>query len=310
MTIAFTKATKAKAKARLLLAGASGSGKTTAALELATALGQRIALIDTESGSASLYAERYAFDVLELDPPFEPERFIEAIAAAEAAGYDVIVIDSITHEWSGPGGCLDIKTKMGDRFQDWAKVTPRHDRFVQAMLRSSVHIVATVRSKQGYAMDERGKVQKTGMDPQQRDGMDYEFTVVWSLSQAHMAEAQKDRTRLFDGRAAPLDRAAGKRLLDWLNAGAETPTQATSPAAAPAPASAPVLANTWTADQKAEAKALSDAISAHGEEARKQLAKLRAESKAMAPSDAIDALGALARQWDDIAAAAQSGGAK
>ncbi len=229
MTIIFKTATKQQAKARLLCAGASGSGKTTAALTLAAAIGKRIAVIDTEAGSASLYADRFAFDVLELAPPYEPERFIEAIAAAEEAGYDVIVLDSITHEWSGPGGCLDIKIKMGDRFQDWAKVTPRHDRFIQAMMRSKSHIIATVRSKQGYSMDERGKVQKTGMDPQQRDGIDFEFTVCWNINAQHMAEAQKDRTRLFDGKPELITKETGKRLADWLNSGTAPVAVAPSP---------------------------------------------------------------------------------
>lgn len=224
----FKKATKAQAKARLLFSGASGSGKTTAALTVASQLGKRIAFIDTEAGSASLYADRFDFDVLELSPPYAPERFTEAIEAAEQAGYEVIIIDSITHEWSGPGGCLDIKTKLGDRFQDWAKVTPRHDRFIQSMMRSKAHIIATVRAKQGYSMDERGKVQKSGMDPQQRDGIDFEFTVCWNINAAHMAEAQKDRTRLFDGKPEVITAESGKRLAEWLSAG-EAPAPVVEP---------------------------------------------------------------------------------
>lgn len=220
MSITFKTATKSQAKARILLSAASGAGKTTAALTLASSIGKKIAVIDTEAGSASLYADRFAFDVLELSPPYEPERFIEAIAAAESAGYDVIVLDSITHEWSGPGGCLEIKTKMGDRFQDWAKVTPRHDKFIQAMMRSKAHIIATVRAKQGYSMDERGKVQKQGMDPQQRDGIDFEFTICWNINAQHLADAQKDRTRLFDGKPEVISAETGKRLMEWLNSGA------------------------------------------------------------------------------------------
>lgn len=229
----FKKATKAQAKARLLFSGASGSGKTTAALTVAAQLGKKIAFIDTEAGSASLYADRFDFDVLELSPPYSPERFIEAIEAAESAGYDVVVIDSITHEWSGPGGCLDIKTKLGDRFQDWAKVTPRHDRFIQSMMRSKCHVIATVRAKQGYSMDERGKVQKSGMDPQQRDGIDFEFTVCWNINAAHMAEAQKDRTRLFDGKPEVITAETGKRLAEWLNAGEAALEPVAAPASSP-----------------------------------------------------------------------------
>ncbi len=215
----FKKATKSQAKARLLFSGASGSGKTTAALTVASALGNKIAFIDTEAGSASLYADHFDFDVLEMSPPYSPERFIEAIEAAEDAGYDVIIIDSITHEWSGPGGCLDIKTKLGDRFQDWAKVSPRHDKFIQSMMRSKAHIIATVRAKQGYFMDERGKVQKSGMEPQQRDGIDFEFTACFNINAAHMAEAQKDRTRLFDGKPEVVTAETGKRLKAWLSTG-------------------------------------------------------------------------------------------
>jgi DNA polymerase III delta prime subunit len=222
----FKKATKAQAKARLLFSGASGSGKTMAALMVASELGSKIAVIDTETGSVSLYADRFNFDVLEMGPPFSPERFTEAIEAAEQAGYDVVIIDSITHEWSGPGGCLDIKTKMGDRFQDWAKVTPRHDRFIQSMMRSKAHIIATVRAKQGYFMDEKGKVQKSGMDPQQRDGIDFEFAVCWNINAQHMAEAQKDRTRLFDGKPEVITAETGKKLKDWLTAGKEPEEQA------------------------------------------------------------------------------------
>ena len=274
MALAFTKATKSKARARLLLAGASGSGKTSAALELAASLGSKVAVIDTEAGSASLYSDRYDFDVLELNPPFEPERFIEAIKCAEDAGYDVIVVDSITHEWSGPGGCLDIKTKLGDRFQDWAKVSPRHDRFVQAMLRSKAHIIATVRSKQAFTMDERGKVQKAGMDPQQRDGIDFEFTVCWSINAQHIAEAQKDRTRLFDGRPACIDKDTGERLKAWLESGVDKPEPAPEPAK-------------WTDDQKAKAVGLMAKIPAGCD------SKI-ADARKLPPEEALKALAELA----------------
>jgi nucleoside-triphosphatase THEP1 len=266
--ITFTKAEKAKAKARVLLAGASGSGKTTAARDIATALGKKVALIDTECGSASLYADRYSFDVLELAPPYEPERFIEAIQAAESAGYDVVVIDSITHEWSGPGGCLEIKTKLGDRFQDWAKVSPRHEKFVQSMLRSKAHIVATVRSKQGYAMDEKGKVQKQGMEPQQRDGLDFEFTLVLNINQAHIAESSKDRTRLFDGKQFQITRETGSNLLSWLESGVESKQKIERP--------------TWTAEQKTKAAQLADVAKAagRGDQVAKAKEELMAENAA------------------------------
>lgn len=217
--IAFKKATRAQQKMRLLLEGASGSGKTSAALVLAKEFG-KIAVIDTERGSASLYSDMADFDVLELTPPYEPERFIEAIQAAENLGYDVIVIDGITPEWAGQGGCLEIQTKLGGRYQDWAKVTPRHDRFIQAILGSKCHIIATCRSKQAYSMDPNTKkVEKLGMEPQQRDGLDFEMTVVFHLNQQHIATANKDRTKLFDGRDHAITKETAIKILNWLNEG-------------------------------------------------------------------------------------------
>jgi hypothetical protein len=219
VTITFKKATRAQAKLRLLIEGASGSGKTTAALTIASEFG-RVVLIDTERGSAALYSDKFSFDTLELDPPYEPERFVEAIKAAESAGYDAIVLDSIAHEWSGPGGCLDIQAKLGGRYQDWRSVTPRHDKFVQAILGSKCHVIATCRSKQAYSFDEKTKkVEKTGMEPQQRDGLDYEMTVVFHLNQQHLASAPKDRTALFDGRDGLITSETGQRLKAWLSDG-------------------------------------------------------------------------------------------
>lgn len=218
------KATRKKSKLRVLFEGASGSGKTYSALTIANEFG-RIAVIDTENGSASLYADKFDFDVLELAPPYSPENYIEAIREVENTGeYDVLIIDSITPEWQGDGGCLDIQNKLGGRFQDWAKVSPRHQRFIDAILRSPLHIVATCRSKADYKMDEKTKkVTKAGTAPQQRDGLDYEFTTVFTLNQNHMAEATKDRTGLFDGREAVITSVQGNTLMSWLSEGAEAP---------------------------------------------------------------------------------------
>src|SRR6187402_3403106 len=112
MAIQFTKAQRKNAKLRLAIAGPAGSGKTTAALKLATGLGGKIAVIDTEHGSASIYADLTDFDTLEIHPPYAPEKFIEAISVAEAAGYETIILDSITHEWNGAGGCCDINEQL------------------------------------------------------------------------------------------------------------------------------------------------------------------------------------------------------
>lgn len=225
----FQKATRKQAKLRLALSGPSGSGKTTGALMIAKGIGGKIAVLDTERGSASLYADIVDFDVVELAPPYTPERYIEIIHAAEQAGYTTLILDSITHEWNGQGGILEIvdnyaKAKLrGNTYMAWGEGTPRHQRFIEAMLNSSCHIIATMRSKTVYetTQNEKGKLtpQKIGTAPQQRDGMDYEFTAVLDIDQGtHLALASKDRTRLF---ADPqrLTEDTGKQLLTWLNSG-------------------------------------------------------------------------------------------
>lgn len=227
----FAKALRKKAKLRLALTGPSGSGKTYGALEIAKGLGGKTAVIDTEKGSASLYSDRFNFDVLELDPPFTPERFIEAIGAAQEAGYDNLIIDSITHEWSGSGGCLELldglaKAKYrGNTWPAWSEITPRHNAFLDAILRSDLHIIATMRSKTETAQVDKGNgkkgVDKLGMKSEQRDGVEYEFTTVLDLNhETHTAMASKDRTGLFsNAEVTQLNELTGKKLMDWLNDG-------------------------------------------------------------------------------------------
>ncbi|WP_318825980.1 ATP-binding protein [Providencia sp. PROV252] len=227
----FAKALRKKAKLRLALTGPSGSGKTYGALEIAKGLGGKTAVIDTEKGSASLYSDRFNFDVLELDPPFTPERFIEAIGAAQEAGYDNLIIDSITHEWSGSGGCLELldglaKAKYrGNTWSAWSEITPRHNAFLDAILRSDLHIIATMRSKTEAAQVDKGNgkkgVDKLGMKSEQRDGVEYEFTTVLDLNhETHTAMASKDRTGLFsNAEVTQLNESTGKKLMDWLNDG-------------------------------------------------------------------------------------------
>lgn len=220
----FKKACKKKQKLRLLLEGASGSGKTYSALLLAKSLGDKIAVIDTEKGSASLYDKLTDFDTCELAPPFTPEKYIAAIAEAEKQDYDVLIIDSITHEWSGKGGCLDLQAALGGRYQDWAKVTPRHNAFIDAILQSNLHIIATARTKTDYETTNNNgkmKVEKVGLKTEQRDGLDFEFTLVFRLNENHIASATKDRTSLFNGKEAVIDVQTGKTLLNWLNEGTD-----------------------------------------------------------------------------------------
>lgn len=225
----FRKAERKQAKLRLALSGPSGAGKTYGALLIARGLGGKIAVLDTERGSASLYADLVDFDVVEMGPPYTPERYVEIIHEAEKAGYDTLILDSITHEWNGEGGILQIvdeyaRSKLkGNSYAAWNQGTPRHQRFIDAMLASKLHIVATMRSKAVYVETEKsnGKkgIEKQGTAPQQRDGLEYEFTVVLDLNvDGNLACASKDRTRLFQ-ETFQITEQTGRDLAEWLDTG-------------------------------------------------------------------------------------------
>lgn len=238
----FSRAVRKKAKLRLALSGPSGSGKTLSALLLAKGMGGQLAVVDTERDSASLYAEPIVrpdgrvidppeFDTLSLSSPYTPERYIQAIRTAEKAGYDTLIIDSITHEWSGVGGCLELVDEIakaryrGNTWSAWSDVTPRHRALLDAILQSSLHIIVTLRSKTETAQQEgqNGKksVVKLGMKAEQRDGFEYEMTVVLDLSHdGHYATATKDRTGLFMGRDPEvISEHTGLKLMEWLESG-------------------------------------------------------------------------------------------
>jgi nucleoside-triphosphatase THEP1 len=227
--MAFQKATKASALLRLGLVGPAGSGKTMTALRIAAGLGQRIAVIDTERGSASLYAgERgLAFDVLELET-YEADKFIAAIHDAEAAGYDVLVIDSLSHAWAGKGGILEFvdnaaKRSGGGSFSGWRDATPRHNQLVDAILGAKLHVICTLRSKVEHVVETvngRTQVRKVGLQPVQRDGLEYEFTVVGDVTQDHELIVTKTRAAfLKDKIIAEAGEDLGRSLLAWLQAG-------------------------------------------------------------------------------------------
>lgn len=215
-------------KLRLGLSGASGFGKTYSALLLAFGITNdwsKIVVIDTENNSASLYSNLGNYNVLSLNEPYSPERYIEAIKTAENASMEVIIIDSITHEWNGKGGCLQIHEQLGGRFQDWAKVTPRHQAFIDAILESRCHVITTTRRKIDYSIDTaqngRTKVVKHGTKEITREGFEYELTVNFELiNDNHLAKASKDRTGLFmDKPEFVINKATGKKLIAWCNEG-------------------------------------------------------------------------------------------
>lgn len=249
MGMTFKKAERKQAKARVAFNGPPGSGKTMSALLLAKGLGGRVAVIDTERGSASLYSHIMEFDTLDLEAPYTPEKFIEAINAAAAAKYDVLIIDSMTHEWDGAGGCLEINDHVanakykGNTWAAWNETTPRHRAFVDAILQAPMHVLATMRSKVETVQGEGKKVVKLGMKSIQRDGTDYEFTTVFDIThENHAAIATKDRTELFK-EPTTITTETGKRLLNWLNSGA------VAAAPKPAPGTVTVIGSrTFTVD--------------------------------------------------------------
>jgi hypothetical protein len=200
---------------------------------MAFGLGGKIGLIDTEHGSGDLYAHLGEYDVISIEAPYTVAKYVQAIHAFEEAGYSTIIIDSLSHAWAGDGGLLDKQGKMADRgtnsFAAWRTITPEHNNLVDTMLRSPAHIIATMRAKQEYVLEtnDRGKQQpkKVGMAPVQREGMEYEFTVMLDVDMNHVASASKDRTSLFDGRFFKIGKETGEELLQWLETGSEAPVR-------------------------------------------------------------------------------------
>lgn len=252
MAITFQRAKRSKAKLRLAIAGPSGSGKTYSSLLIASGIVpmEKVAVIDTESGSADLYADLGAYSTVTIQPPYSPQKYIEAIHAAEDAGFELVIIDSLSHAWSGQGGLLDQQGKAadtkyrGNSWAAWREITPQHNLLVDAMLHTKCHLIATMRSKADYIQTEtngRKRIEKVGMAPIQRDGIEYEFTTVFDLSQNHTATVSKDRTKLFDGQYFVPNQDVGKALLHWLNVWETQPiaTQNQVPEERPAPSEVP-----------------------------------------------------------------------
>ena len=232
--MAFVKAVRKRAKARIGICGPAGSGKTMSALKLAFGIvgpGGRIAVLDTENESASLYAHLGDYDVDVIKPPFTVAKYINGVREAERLGYDLLIIDSLSHAWAGTGGILEFvdartESAKGNKFAGWREATPKHNSLVDAMLQSSMHVIATMRSKTEYILveDERGKKvpKKVGMAPIQREGMDFEFTLVFDVDQdRHIATSSKDRTEIFDGFFGKLTEEHGRSISEWLESGEE-----------------------------------------------------------------------------------------
>lgn len=216
------KAKRQQAKIKAAIQGPSGSGKTYSSLLLAKGLAgswSKVAIIDTENGSADLYDGLGDYNVITMDEPYSPEKYIEAIEACESAGMTVCILDSISHCWDF---LLEYHDSLkGNSYTNWAKVTPRHKKFVEKILQSPIHIIATMRTKQDYVLNQKdGKYvpEKVGLKAIQRDGVDYEFTLVFDIDLNHQVVASKDRTKVFMDRPSfVITENTGLEILEWCN---------------------------------------------------------------------------------------------
>jgi len=282
----FQKATRKKAKLKLAITGSSGSGKTYGALRLASGMSKKVAYIDTENASASLYSDRFAFDVLDIAPPFNHEKFVDAIKLAVSGGHEVVVIDSASHFWEGILAYKDALDKRGgNSYTNWNEAGNKFKGILDAVLQSPIHIICCMRSKMDYVQEKNeqtGKsvIRKVGLAPIMRDNIEYEFTTVFDVTMDHNTKTSKDRTGLFGDSIFQITEETGKQLLAWLDKGEDAPV-----VHAPAP-SAPAA---WTPEQIKEAGDLKKQItekmgSPEWEPAFKE------SVKGKSPSDIIDAL--------------------
>ena len=244
------RAERRQARLRLAVCAASNGGKTWTSLLLAFGLVEqliargvlagpvegKVGLVDTERKSSQLYAHVGPFDTIELGPPHSVERYVGALQALERAGCAVIILDSISHAWQGAGGVLALldRFEAGERFSQFGKtLNPAQDEFVDAMLRSPCHVIATMRSKTAWVLEDKenrhGHLVKTprriGMAPIQRPGIEFEFTTLLDLdTETHFARVLKNRCPVF-GEWVPkmITREHGRQLADWLLEGAPEP---------------------------------------------------------------------------------------
>lgn len=239
MSSPIRKASRAGLPLKMSLNGVSGSGKTYSALLLAKGiLGSldKVLVIDSEETgdidqdnpenyegkkrASDFYAHLGNFSVLPVSPPFTPEKYSAAIGLAVKEGFSLVIIDSGSHVWEGPGGVLDIYQAYGGRFQDWQKANPHHYGFVSSIMKSPIHVLITLRQKNDHVMIQEGakhKIKKVGLKVQQRDGFEYEMHVAFNIEhETHLATVNKDRTGLFEGRPPfMISEDVGKEIQKW-----------------------------------------------------------------------------------------------
>lgn len=236
----FKKATKSLVKAKIALTGPSGAGKTLSSLYLAKGLGLKVAVLDTENNSASLYENRFPgweYFVLPMNPPYTAQKYIAGIDAAIQQGFDVLIIDSLSHVWAAEGGLLQQKEALdsrgGNSFSNWGSITKLYEQLKSKILFSPIHMIVTMRSKQEYILEQTDKgkqaPKKVGLAPIMRDGMEYEFTVVFDVGMDHQFMVSKDRTDLFDGVVSTITEQTGIDIKNWLATAPPPPPETPPP---------------------------------------------------------------------------------
>ena len=229
------KAVREKIYPKIALIAPSGGGKSYSALRLATGMAEEIKnmtgkeanilVANTEQKRGYYYANEFTYSIVDIEAPHEPEKYVDLINFAVENGFDILIIDSSSHEWEGKGGCLELQQRAGGTYQAWSKVTPRHRRFIQAIADSPITIIATMRAKDQYevSQDEKGKttVQKLGTGAKQREGFEYEFTCSFMLDvKTNTAEVSKDNTHIFENVGPKLlTEEDGKKIMQWANSG-------------------------------------------------------------------------------------------
>lgn len=223
----FKKAVRENVWLKIAISGTSGSGKTFTGLRLCTGIAEEaksdIAFISSEKTRTLYYADKFTYDVLELDE-YTPEEYIDAINSAVQAGYKVIIIDSLSHGWQKLN---DMHSKMpGNSFQNWGRLKPRWAKLMQTILSAPAHMIVCSRAKTEWSMEEiNGKTtpKKVGLGTEGDKQADYEYTVAFMLQQGtHIASVDnggKDNTGLYDGKYEMLTEEDGKKLYQWANSG-------------------------------------------------------------------------------------------
>lgn len=310
--MSFQRAERKKIKLKLAITGPSGSGKTYSALRLAAGLGKKVALIDTENGSASLYSDRFNFDTLELQPPYQDGKFINAINDAISGGYDVLIIDSASHFWEG---LLEYKSKLDTRpgsnsYTNWNEAGNKFKGILSAVLHSPIHVICCMRSKMDYVLEtnERGKQvpKKIGLAPIMRDGIEYEFTTVLDIDLNHQAQSSKDRTGMFKDDVFQVTEKTGQQFSEWLNKGIDAPEKAPPVVEQFSNKVATVTGEVqnsrpkWAPEQSKEYGEIRQEIVSIDSAADQEVLALNSRMKYDQPSDVIEAMKKLLAKWRDI----------